>query len=166
MTSAPLTVQQVWLENGAILNFVLKKENSSYFKRGNNWINLPEMLFPRRKLSYTVVTSGYCRSMISVVSAHLLAPSVPCDNWSDDSEQTSFYVAVYIIRKPLWYFYIIFYKFVFSNMPDFTKCGKSENQSQEPTDDKFVCFAFQSRLSRSLFRPNNIQSGDSLGASW
>ena len=89
MALAPLTVQQVWLEKRAVLNFVLKKENSTCFKRGNNWINLPEMLFPRRKLSYTVVTSGYWRSIISVVSAHLRAPSVPCDNWSGDSEQTS-----------------------------------------------------------------------------
>ena len=31
------------------------------------------------------------------------------------------------------------------------KCGKFGNQSQEPTDDKFVCFTFQSRLSRSFF---------------
>ena len=106
MALAPLTVQQVWLEKRAVLAFVLKKENSTYFKGGNNWINLPVMLFPRRKLSYTVVTSGYCRSMISVVSAHLRAPSVPCDNWSGDSEHTSLYVAVYIIRTPLRYFCI------------------------------------------------------------
>ena len=106
MASAPLTVQQVWLKKRAVLNFVLKKENSSYFKRGNNCINLPEMLFPRRKLSYTVVASGYCRSIISVVSAHLRAPSVPCDNWSGDSEHISLYVAVYIIRTPLRYFCI------------------------------------------------------------
>ena len=69
--------------------FGFTKKNSNYFKGRNNCINLREMLFPRRKLSYTVVTSGYCRSMISVVSAHLRAPSVPCDNWSGDSEQTS-----------------------------------------------------------------------------
>ena len=106
MASAPLTVQQVWLKKRAVLAFVLKKENSTYFKGGNNWINLPVMLFPRRKLSYTVVASGYCRSIISVVSAHLRAPSVPCDNWSGDSEHTSLYVAVYIIRTPLRYFCI------------------------------------------------------------
>ena len=106
MAFAPLTVQKVWLKKRAVLAFLLKKENSTYFKGGNNCINLPVMLFPRRKLSYTVVTSGYCRSMISVVSAHLRAPSVPCDNWSGDSEHTSLYVAVYIIRTPLRYFCI------------------------------------------------------------
>lgn len=37
----------------------------------------PESFTPRRKLSYTVVTSGYCRVTISVVSVVLLAPSVP-----------------------------------------------------------------------------------------
>lgn len=110
MALAPLTVQQVWLKKRAVLAFVLKKENSTYFKGGNNWINLPVMLFPRRKLSYTVVTSGYCRSIISVVSAHLRAPSVPCDNWSGDSEQTSLPVNVslsyghlYDISKVVFY---------------------------------------------------------------
>ena len=69
--------------------FCVKERKLNLFQKRYNWINLPEMLFPRRKLSYTVVTSGYWRSIISVVSAHLRAPSVPCDNWSGDSEQTS-----------------------------------------------------------------------------
>ena len=52
-----------------------KKAQSQEFKTQK--MNLPDRLTPRRKPSYTVVTSGYCWLIISDVSAILRAPPVP-----------------------------------------------------------------------------------------